>query len=140
MPHGPGFERTLILRGEPSQDSPSSIAFAIFLIAGSEYRYRDPVVEEGTLCVAISQSGETADTLAALRHAQSLGMTTTLGIINVPTSAMARATKLKFFTRAGVEIDRCASSEVSSVTVETTRDRSGVARRDTVDEGCTLCG
>jgi glucosamine--fructose-6-phosphate aminotransferase (isomerizing) len=70
----------------------------------SEYRYRDSVPNPRTLVVVISQSGETADTLAALKHAQSLGMTTTLGIINVPTSAMARTTKLKFFTRAGVEI------------------------------------
>jgi glucosamine--fructose-6-phosphate aminotransferase (isomerizing) len=70
----------------------------------SEYRYRDSVPNPRSLVVVISQSGETADTLAALKHAQSLGMTTTLGIINVPTSAMARATKLKFFTRAGVEI------------------------------------
>jgi glutamine---fructose-6-phosphate transaminase (isomerizing) len=70
----------------------------------SEYRYRDSVPNPRTLVVVISQSGETADTLAALKHAQSLGMTTTLGIINVPTSAMARATRLKFFTRAGVEI------------------------------------
>jgi glucosamine--fructose-6-phosphate aminotransferase (isomerizing) len=70
----------------------------------SEYRYRDSVPNPRSLVVVISQSGETADTLAALKHAQSLGMTTTLGIINVPTSAMARATALKFFTRAGVEI------------------------------------
>jgi len=70
----------------------------------SEYRYRDSVPNPRTLVVVISQSGETADTLAALKHAQSLGMTTTLGIINVPTSAMARTTKLRFFTRAGVEI------------------------------------
>ena len=70
----------------------------------SEYRYRDSVPNPRSLVVVISQSGETADTLAALKHAQSLGMTKTLGIINVPTSAMARATALKFFTRAGVEI------------------------------------
>ncbi len=70
----------------------------------SEYRYRDSVPNPRSLVVVISQSGETADTLAALKHAQSLGMTKTLGIINVPTSAMARTTKLKFFTRAGVEI------------------------------------
>ncbi|HEX5639575.1 MAG TPA: glutamine--fructose-6-phosphate transaminase (isomerizing) [Burkholderiaceae bacterium] len=70
----------------------------------SEYRYRESVPNPRSLVVVISQSGETADTLAALKHAQSLGMTTTLGIINVPTSAMARTTALKFFTRAGVEI------------------------------------
>ncbi|MEP6607326.1 MAG: glutamine--fructose-6-phosphate transaminase (isomerizing) [Burkholderiaceae bacterium] len=70
----------------------------------SEYRYRDSVPDPRTLVVAISQSGETADTLAALKHAQSLGMARTLGIINVATSAMARQTELQFFTRAGVEI------------------------------------
>jgi glutamine---fructose-6-phosphate transaminase (isomerizing) len=61
----------------------------------SEYRYRDSVPNPRTLVVVISQSGETADTLAALKHAQSLGMQSTLGIINVPTSAMARATRMR---------------------------------------------
>ena len=70
----------------------------------SEYRYRDSVPNPRTLVVVISQSGETADTLAALKHAQSLGMKHTLGIINVATSAMTRQTALQFFTRAGVEI------------------------------------
>ncbi len=70
----------------------------------SEYRYRDSVPNPRTLVVVISQSGETADTLAALKHAQSLGMKRTLGIINVPTSAMARQTELQYFTRAGVEV------------------------------------
>jgi glutamine---fructose-6-phosphate transaminase (isomerizing) len=70
----------------------------------SEYRYRDSVPNERTLVIVVSQSGETADTLAALKHAQSLGMYRTLGVINVATSAMARATQLKFFTRAGIEI------------------------------------
>ena len=70
----------------------------------SEYRYRDSVPNQHTLVVTISQSGETADTLAALRHAQSLGMDRTLTICNVETSAMARACKLSFITRAGVEV------------------------------------
>ena len=70
----------------------------------SEYRYRDSVPNPRTLVAVISQSGETADTLAALRHAQSLGMQQTLGIINVATSAMARQTRLQYLTRAGVEI------------------------------------
>jgi glutamine---fructose-6-phosphate transaminase (isomerizing) len=70
----------------------------------SEYRYRDSVPDPRTLVIVVSQSGETADTLAALKHAQSLGMQRTLGIINVATSAMARVTELQFFTRAGVEI------------------------------------
>ena len=70
----------------------------------SEYRYRDSVPNPRTLVVTISQSGETADTLAALRHAQSLGMTQTLTICNVATSAMVRECRLAYVTRAGVEI------------------------------------
>jgi len=70
----------------------------------SEYRYRTSVPNSRTLVVTITQSGETADTLAALRHAQSLGMTQTLTICNVSTSAMVRECKLAYVTRAGVEI------------------------------------
>ena len=70
----------------------------------SEYRYRTSVPNPKTLVVTISQSGETADTLAALRHAQSLGMQHTLTICNVATSAMVRECALAYITRAGVEI------------------------------------
>ena len=70
----------------------------------SEYRYRDSVPNPRTLVVTITQSGETADTLAALRHAQSLGMRHTLTICNVATSAMVRECKLAYITRAGIEI------------------------------------
>ena len=70
----------------------------------SEYRYRTSVPDPRTLVVTISQSGETADTLAALKHARSLGMEQTLTICNVATSAMVRECKLAFITRAGVEI------------------------------------
>ncbi len=70
----------------------------------SEYRYRDSVPDPRTLVVTISQSGETADTLAALKHARSLGMQHTLTICNVATSAMVRECKLAYITRAGVEI------------------------------------
>jgi glutamine---fructose-6-phosphate transaminase (isomerizing) len=70
----------------------------------SEYRYRDSVPSANALVVVISQSGETADTLAALKHARSLGQERTLAICNVATSAMMRETKLRFLTRAGVEI------------------------------------
>ena len=70
----------------------------------SEYRYRTSVPSPRTLVVTITQSGETADTLAALRHAQSLGMAQTLTICNVATSAMVRECKLAYITRAGVEI------------------------------------
>ncbi len=70
----------------------------------SEYRYRDSVPNPRSLVVTISQSGETADTLAALKHARSLGMENTLTICNVATSAMVRECKLAYITRAGVEI------------------------------------
>jgi glutamine---fructose-6-phosphate transaminase (isomerizing) len=70
----------------------------------SEYRYRDSVPNPRTLVVTITQSGETADTLAALKHARSLGMEHTLTICNVATSAMVRECKLAYITRAGVEI------------------------------------
>ena len=70
----------------------------------SEYRYRVSVPNACSLVVAVSQSGETADTLAALRHAQSQGMGETLAICNVATSALVRLTRLQYLTRAGVEI------------------------------------
>ena len=70
----------------------------------SEYRYRTSVPNPRSLVVTISQSGETADTLAALRHAQSLGMKHNLTICNVATSAMVRECALAYITRAGVEI------------------------------------
>ncbi|WP_295638828.1 glutamine--fructose-6-phosphate transaminase (isomerizing) [uncultured Methylibium sp.] len=70
----------------------------------SEYRYRDSVPNPKTLVVTITQSGETADTLAALKHARSLGMPHTLTVCNVATSAMVRECKLAYITRAGVEI------------------------------------
>jgi glucosamine--fructose-6-phosphate aminotransferase (isomerizing) len=70
----------------------------------SEYRYRKTVPNPRALVVVVSQSGETADTLAALRHAQSLGHTETLAVCNVATSAMVRETKYRFLTHAGTEI------------------------------------
>ena len=69
----------------------------------SEYRYRDPVLSSDMLGVVVSQSGETADTLAALRHMKANGLTTA-GIINVPTSSMAREVDLLLSTHAGPEI------------------------------------
>jgi glutamine---fructose-6-phosphate transaminase (isomerizing) len=70
----------------------------------SEYRYRLSVPDPDTLVVAISQSGETADTLAALQHAHSLGQPMSLAICNVAESALVRASALRFLTRAGPEI------------------------------------
>ena len=70
----------------------------------SEYRYRVSVPDPDTLVVVISQSGETADTLASVRHAKALGMARTLAICNVAESAIVRECALRFLTRAGPEI------------------------------------
>lgn len=70
----------------------------------SEYRYRTTIPDPRTLVVTISQSGETADTLAALKHAVAMGMTKTLAICNVAQSALVHECRLAYITRAGVEI------------------------------------
>ncbi len=80
----------------------------------SEYRYRESVPNPRTLVVTITQSGETADTLAALRHAQSLGMAHTLTICNVSTSAMVRECELAYITRAGAEIGVASTKAFST--------------------------
>ncbi|MES2987570.1 MAG: glutamine--fructose-6-phosphate transaminase (isomerizing) [Pseudomonadota bacterium] len=76
---------------------------AVEVDVASEFRYRDPILPPHTLGVVVSQSGETADTLAALRHMKANGVTTA-GIINVPTSSMAREVDLLLSTHAGPEI------------------------------------
>lgn len=106
------IDRVLILACGTSYYSGCTAKYWIEAIAGipcsvevaSEYRYRTSVPDPRTLIVTISQSGETADTLAALRHAQGLGMKHTLTICNVATSAMVRECELAYITRAGVEI------------------------------------
>ncbi len=70
----------------------------------SEYRYRESVALPKTLVVTVSQSGETADTLAALQHATTLGLRDSLSICNVAESALIRQSRLRFLTRAGPEI------------------------------------
>ncbi len=107
-----GIDRVLILACGTSYYSGSTARFWLESIAAipttveiaSEYRYRDSVPDPRTLVVTISQSGETADTLAALKHARSLGMPHTLTICNVATSAMVRECTMAYITRAGVEI------------------------------------
>ncbi|MCC7152782.1 MAG: glutamine--fructose-6-phosphate transaminase (isomerizing) [Rubrivivax sp.] len=107
-----GIDRVLILACGTSYYSGSTARYWLESIAGiptsveiaSEYRYRDSVPDPRTLVVTISQSGETADTLAALKHARGQGMPHTLTICNVATSAMVRECRLAYITRAGVEI------------------------------------
>ena len=106
------IDQVLILACGTSYYAGSAARYWLESIAGipttveiaSEYRYRSSVPNPRTLVVTITQSGETADTLAALKHARSLGMPHTLTICNVSTSAMVRECALSFITRAGVEI------------------------------------
>jgi glucosamine--fructose-6-phosphate aminotransferase (isomerizing) len=106
------IDRILILACGTSYYSGSTAKYWLESIAkiptsveiASEYRYRDSVPDPRTLVVTISQSGETADTLAALKHARSLGMPHSLTICNVSTSAMVRECALAYITRAGAEI------------------------------------
>ncbi|MFN7506977.1 MAG: glutamine--fructose-6-phosphate transaminase (isomerizing), partial [Limnobacter sp.] len=108
----PGIQQVLILACGTSYHAASVARYWLESIAGlptnveiaSEYRYRNSVSLPNTLVITISQSGETADTLAALEHAKSQGMVNALSICNVPESALIRASKLKFLTRAGPEI------------------------------------
>jgi glucosamine--fructose-6-phosphate aminotransferase (isomerizing) len=105
-------EQVLILACGTSYYSGSTAKYWLESIAGiptaveiaSEYRYRDSVPNPRTLVVTISQSGETADTLAALKHARALGMAHTLTVCNVATSAMVRECRFAYITRAGVEV------------------------------------
>ncbi len=108
----PKVQQILILACGTSYHAASVARYWLESVAGiqttveiaSEYRYRDSVCLPGTLVITISQSGETADTLAALEHSKTLGVEYTLSICNVPESALIRASKLKFLTRAGPEI------------------------------------
>lgn len=107
-----GAKSVLILACGTSYHSGLTARYWIESIAGvactveiaSEYRYRTSVPDPDQLVVAISQSGETADTLAALRYAKELSQTKTLAICNVPESAIVRECALRFITRAGPEI------------------------------------
>ncbi|MDA0227783.1 MAG: glutamine--fructose-6-phosphate transaminase (isomerizing) [Proteobacteria bacterium] len=107
-----GCQRVLLLACGTSYYSAVVAKYWLEALAGiptqvevaSEYRYRTSVPEPDTLVVTISQSGETADTLAALQHAKSLGLTQSLTVCNVATSAMVRECGLAYITRAGVEI------------------------------------
>jgi glucosamine--fructose-6-phosphate aminotransferase (isomerizing) len=107
-----GFDQILILACGTSYYSACVAKYWLESIAGmptqveiaSEYRYRTSVPNPKTLIVVVSQSGETADTLAALRHAKELGHTMTLAICNVASSAMIRETNWRFLTKAGTEI------------------------------------
>ena len=105
----------------------------------SEYRYRDPVLLPGTLGVVVSQSGETADTLAALRHMKEAGVVTA-GIINVPTSSMAREVDLLLPTHAGPEIGvastkafTCQLAVMAALSVNLARAKGKISAEEEAD-------
>jgi len=107
-----GVERVLLIACGTSFYAASTARYWLEAIAGipanveiaSEYRYRTSIASEDTLVVTISQSGETADTIAALKYAKAQGMQRTLAICNVEQSALVRESALRFITHAGVEI------------------------------------
>lgn len=100
----------------------------------SEYRYRSPVVPDGTLFVTISQSGETADTLAALRLAKEINYVSTLAICNVPESSMVRESQLVMMTRAGPEIGVASTKAFTTQLAALALLTIALARRNGLEE------
>jgi len=96
----------------------------------SEYRYRKVVVPEGTLFVSITQSGETADTLAALRESRNLGYLGTLTVCNVPESSMVRESDVALMTRAGPEIGVASTKAFTTQLVALRLFSLALARRN----------
>ncbi len=99
----------------------------------SEYRYRKPVVPEGTLFVTLSQSGETADTLAALRGSRALGYLGSLAICNVPESSLVRESDVALMTRAGPEIGVASTKAFTTQLVALRLLTLALARRRGMD-------
>jgi glucosamine--fructose-6-phosphate aminotransferase (isomerizing) len=99
----------------------------------SEYRYRSPVVPDNSLFVTISQSGETADTLAALRAASEKGYLSTLAICNVPESSLVRESELVMMTRAGQEIGVASTKAFTTQLAALALLTISLARRNGLD-------
>ena len=100
----------------------------------SEYRYRSPVVPDGTLFITISQSGETADTLAALRAAKELNYVSTLTICNAPESSMVRESDLVIMTNAGPEIGVASTKAFTTQLAALALLTISLARRSGLEE------
>ncbi len=100
----------------------------------SEYRYRSPVVPEGTLFIAISQSGETADTLAALRLAKEIDYIATLTICNVSESSMVRESEFVMMTHAGPEIGVASTKAFTTQLAALSLLTIALARRNGLEE------
>lgn len=110
---------------------------AVQVEVASEYRYRDVVVQSNTLLVTISQSGETADTLAALRKAKSLNYLSTLAICNVASSTLVRESQSAFLTRAGAEIGVASTKAFTSQLMALLMLTASLATDEVAREICT---
>ena len=106
----------------------------------SEYRYRDPVVREGTLFLTISQSGETADTLAALKLAKQMPYLAQMAVCNVPESSIVRESSLVLMTRAGPEIGVASTKAFTTQLVALALFALALARSKGLDEKRYLDG
>ena len=106
----------------------------------SEYRYRDPVVREGTLFLTISQSGETADTLAALKLAKQMPYLAQMAVCNVPESSIVRESSLVLMTRAGPEIGVASTKAFTTQLVALALFALSLARSKGLDEKRYLDG
>lgn len=147
-----GVRSILILACGTSYHSGLTARYWLESIAGvpcnveiaSEYRYRTSVPLPDQLVVAISQSGETADTLAALRYAKELGHTRTLALCNVPESAIVRECGLRFITRAGPEIGvastKAFTTQLAGLFLLTLTLAKTQGRLPEPDEACYLEG
>ena len=120
----------------PNTGSSASPACPCELDIASEFRYRDPVLEQGGLALFISQSGETADTLAALRHARAQGQKIAV-VVNVPTSSMAREADLLLPTHAGPEIGvastkafTCQLAVLAALAAKVARDKGAMSEEE----------
>jgi len=128
---GTSYHAALVARYEIER----SAGIPVNVEIASEYRYRSPAVPEGTLFVSISQSGETADTLAAMREARRLGYAATLSICNVAESSLARESDLVLMTRAGPEIGVASTKAFTTQLAGLTLLTVVLARGRRLDEG-----
>ncbi len=106
----------------------------------SEYRYRNPVVQDGTLFLTVSQSGETADTLAALKMATQRNYLARMAVCNVPESSIVRASELVLMTRAGPEIGVASTKAFSTQLVALALFALELARAKGLDDARYLNG
>ena len=120
----------------------SQIGISCNVEVASEFRYRNPAVLKNSMFIVISQSGETADSLAALRTAMTLGYLTTVAICNVPESTLTREAEETILTKAGPEIGVASTKAFTTqlVSLLILTQRIAIAKRKDLDEVCNILG